>query len=150
MYIKGGSRGRFEDAMSLLNKNIAQLRWWFGLTTNKTDSTLLNLQDLLLHIISERSERLACKQKFVGSKVQITGQNVKSGSGSERLACKQKFVGSKVQITGQNVKSGSGFDSCCCSARRKMDSQPKNRIQSKVDFLILARYQCSYFGIHDV
>lgn len=48
------NREKFEEGMSLLNKNISQLRWSFGITTKKVGRTLSNLQDLLLHIVSER------------------------------------------------------------------------------------------------
>ncbi|VDM99398.1 unnamed protein product [Thelazia callipaeda] len=43
-----------QEGIFLLNKNLAQLRWSFGLTTKKFGKTLFNLQDLLLHIVNER------------------------------------------------------------------------------------------------
>lgn len=48
------NREKFEEGMLLLNKNISQLRWSFGITTKKVGRTLSNLQDLLLRIVSER------------------------------------------------------------------------------------------------
>lgn len=48
------NREKFEEGILLLNKNISQLRWSFGITTKKVGRTLWNLQDLLLHIVSER------------------------------------------------------------------------------------------------
>uniref|UniRef100_A0A1I7VJR4 UV radiation resistance-associated gene protein-like n=1 Tax=Loa loa TaxID=7209 RepID=A0A1I7VJR4_LOALO len=50
------NREKFEEGMSLLNKNISQLRWSFGITTKGVGRTLFNLQDLLLHIVSKRQD----------------------------------------------------------------------------------------------
>uniref|UniRef100_A0A1I8EKM9 UV radiation resistance-associated gene protein n=1 Tax=Wuchereria bancrofti TaxID=6293 RepID=A0A1I8EKM9_WUCBA len=50
------NREKFEEGMSLLNKNISQLRWSFGITTKRVGRTLFNLQDLLLHIVSGRHD----------------------------------------------------------------------------------------------
>ncbi|VIO99681.1 Uncharacterized protein BM_BM16937 [Brugia malayi] len=50
------NREKFEEGISLLNKNISQLRWSFGITTKRVGRTLFNLQDLLLHIVSGRHD----------------------------------------------------------------------------------------------
>ncbi|KAM3727482.1 putative UV radiation resistance-associated protein [Dirofilaria immitis] len=50
------NREKFEEGISLLNKNISQLRWSFSLTTKKVGKTLSNLQNLLLYIVSERCD----------------------------------------------------------------------------------------------
>ncbi|VBB26839.1 unnamed protein product [Acanthocheilonema viteae] len=50
------NREKFEEGVLLLNKNISQLRWSFGITTKKVGRTLSNLQDLLLHIVGKRCD----------------------------------------------------------------------------------------------
>ncbi|VDM91405.1 unnamed protein product [Onchocerca ochengi] len=50
------NREKFKEGMLLLNKNISQLRWSFGINTKKMGKTLSNLQDLLFHIVNERHD----------------------------------------------------------------------------------------------
>uniref|UniRef100_A0A915PLU1 UV radiation resistance-associated gene protein n=1 Tax=Setaria digitata TaxID=48799 RepID=A0A915PLU1_9BILA len=106
------NREKFEEGMSLLNRNISQLRWSFGITTRKLGKTLPNLQDLLLHIVDERidaSQNLVFRRpsvncgtienlnissyKFAKQNTELN-QGIKSSKVDAPFLCRQTSIGS--------------------------------------------------------
>ncbi|MFH4981123.1 hypothetical protein AB6A40_007832 [Gnathostoma spinigerum] len=58
LYCTTRSRDKLEKAMDYVNRNIAQLRSDCGLRVRNVKKTLLNLQDLLLHLTCKEAELL--------------------------------------------------------------------------------------------
>ncbi|XP_073986915.1 UV-resistance associated gene isoform X3 [Rhodnius prolixus] len=119
LYSKGKEKLPFDYGVYLLNKNIAQLRWCCGLTTEDLRQTLQNLAALMtLDRKSHQSSR--------------EWQRIRRGHGAED-------EGDYSRRRTQMCRSlDYGLDKCTITPSRHTDSDPQDYLQNRDSFLPLS------------